>query len=496
MPPSSPTSPGGLNWQRKGLVSILERLHQGDKLQIVVAHRDRLARFGFELIQWLVERNGGAGPGSQSTGRKPRIRTHRRYSRHPPILSLAGSTDSAATARLSKRIRVYPNREQKKTVKLWFDAARWRYNQTIETLRQPDTTANWKKIKTPIIKAIPSHLAPAPYQVKSIAVRDACKAVSNAKIFNTGLKKDQAAGIRLDETFAEPGFRSRKDPHQNSFIPAKAVCPEGPYPKLLGTLKMVEATPEIHRDSRLTLHNGNYYLSIPTPASCDVEDIPDRRQARVAALDPGIRSFMTWYSETDTGHIGRGAFGRIQRLCQHLDDLISRTAKAPRSKRPNMRKAAQRMRNRIQNLIQELHHQTARFLVDRFDLILLPTFETQDMSRRGGRKLRSKSVRSLLTFAHYRFQRFLLWKAWQTGAKALLVNEAYTSKTCSWSGEIVPNLGGAKTNHRQRRHHPRPRHQRSARSVPPRFGRYPRPRKLRGRLSNECCLRSLAKMYW
>ena len=26
----------------------------------MVAHRDRLARFGFELIQWLVERNGGA----------------------------------------------------------------------------------------------------------------------------------------------------------------------------------------------------------------------------------------------------------------------------------------------------------------------------------------------------------------------------------------------------------------------------------------------------
>ena len=93
---------------------------------------------------------------------------------------------------------------------------------------------------------------------------------------------------------------------------------------------MAETTPEIHRDSRLTLHNGNYHLSVPTPATCDAEDIPDRRQARVAALDPGIRSFMTWYSETDTGHIGRGAFGRIQRLCQHLDDLISRTAKALR----------------------------------------------------------------------------------------------------------------------------------------------------------------------
>ena len=50
---------GGLNWKRKGLVSLLERLHRGDKLRIVVAHRDRLARFGFELVQWLAEQNGG-----------------------------------------------------------------------------------------------------------------------------------------------------------------------------------------------------------------------------------------------------------------------------------------------------------------------------------------------------------------------------------------------------------------------------------------------------
>ena len=26
----------------------------------------------------------------------------------------------------------------------------------------------------------------------------------------------------------------------------------------------------------------------------------------------------------------------------------------------------------------------------------------------------------------------------------ILVNEAYTSKTCSWSGEIIQNLGGRK----------------------------------------------------
>ena len=50
---------GGLNFQRKGLVSLLERLHRGDMHRIVVVHRDRLARFGFVLIQWLAEQNGG-----------------------------------------------------------------------------------------------------------------------------------------------------------------------------------------------------------------------------------------------------------------------------------------------------------------------------------------------------------------------------------------------------------------------------------------------------
>lgn len=102
------------------------------------------------------------------------------------------------------------------------------------------------------------------------------------------------------------------------------------------------------------------------------------------------------------------------------------------------------MRNRVKDLIDELHHKAARWLVEHYDIILLPTFETSDMVRCGAQKLRSKSVRSLLTFAHYRFQQFLRWKCWQRGKTLVLVNEAYTSKTCSWSGEIIARLGGRK----------------------------------------------------
>lgn len=49
----------GLNFKRKGIQSILRRIMQGDKFTLIVAHRDRLCRFGIELFQFMLEQNGG-----------------------------------------------------------------------------------------------------------------------------------------------------------------------------------------------------------------------------------------------------------------------------------------------------------------------------------------------------------------------------------------------------------------------------------------------------
>jgi predicted site-specific integrase-resolvase len=48
-----------LNFKRKGLQALLVRLMRGDKLTLVIACRDRLCRFGFELFEYMVEQNGG-----------------------------------------------------------------------------------------------------------------------------------------------------------------------------------------------------------------------------------------------------------------------------------------------------------------------------------------------------------------------------------------------------------------------------------------------------
>ena len=64
------------------------------------------------------------------------------------------------------------------------------------------------------------------------------------------------------------------------------------------------------------------------------------------------------------------------------------------------------------------------------------------MTRRAGRRIRSKTARMMLTLRHHEFRQRLLWKAWQRGVLVMEVGEAYTSKTCSWDGSVKEDLGG------------------------------------------------------
>ena len=50
----------GINFKRKGLQTILDSCLQGVIGEVVIAHRDRLSRFGFELIKCFITKAGGS----------------------------------------------------------------------------------------------------------------------------------------------------------------------------------------------------------------------------------------------------------------------------------------------------------------------------------------------------------------------------------------------------------------------------------------------------
>ena len=188
---------------------------------------------------------------------------------------------------------------------------------------------------------------------------------------------------------------------------------------------------------------------VPEANRVESQDPKSLPSLRVCSLDPGVRTFQTIFDPVNDGgkvyHIGSGDTQRIIRLLQHIDNICSEMAKEKKSKRRcNLRRAMRRRHRRVHNLVSEVHKQLCKFLVTNYDVIILPSFDVSQMVTKDGRKLRRKTVRLMTAWGHYRFKQRLIFKARQYGKKVAIVNEAYTSKTCSCCGEIHKSLGGNK----------------------------------------------------
>jgi IS605 OrfB family transposase len=170
------------------------------------------------------------------------------------------------------------------------------------------------------------------------------------------------------------------------------------------------------------------------------------------SIDPGVRTPFTWYSPTKgTGKIGNRDIGRVVRLCQYMDDLISRmdrlkasSSKRKQRKAKRLAAAVARMRRDIIRLQNEIHRKAIAFFVREFDAIVIPPFEVSNMVSRKTRKITRRTVRNMLGWAHFRFRERLTSKAEEAGVRIIIQNEAYTSKTCSWCGNMQA-IGGSET---------------------------------------------------
>lgn len=209
------------------------------------------------------------------------------------------------------------------------------------------------------------------------------------------------------------------------------------------------------RTTNICFEHGRWFV-------CALEEIETHAGAenqglRVASIDPGVRTFATVFSINKAYKLGDDFYSKkVFPLLLKIDKLISKRQKFLNEKhdfdsqffKNEMKyftKKINKLRNRIDDLISDLHRRVAYFLVKKFDLILLPSFKTKNMSTKIGRKIHSKTVRSMLGLKHYQFQQTMKWMCKKYGKTLQIVNEAYTSKTMSWNGEIKENLGKSKT---------------------------------------------------
>lgn len=355
--------------------------------------------------------------------------------------SLAECTDLDVTQTKSRKIRIYPTQQQKILFKQWFGISRKFYNEAVNWYNNNNNVLSWINLNNIISKELTQdYVKIVPYQIKKIAVRDCYRALKN------GIKKFK----NTNEKF-ELKYRTKKNPKQSCYIPKQALSINGIYHTIANKLNISEywLLNNECQDLRLVKEYNRWYIVIPmklnnTKLSCS----ENQRNNDIVALDPGVRTFITYFSEN--GYFGKigNEFNRILSLQHKIDKLISKhDLEKNVHKKRNIYRNIGRIRGKIKFMVDELHWKTINFLVRNFKIIIMPTFEVSNMVKRSDnnkkRKINKTVVRAMLSYRFYEFGERLSNKCKEYGVTLIRSNEAYTSKTNSFNGEIM-NIGSKK----------------------------------------------------
>lgn len=345
------------------------------------------------------------------------------------------------------------NEEDRVKLSKTFGCVRWTYNQCVHHYRETKKRTSLKDLRALFVKDESEGVTKNPW-LKEVGfdIRD-----DAIKDFRTALKGNFTRLKTGDITSFKMNYRSKKNIKSQTFYVRKRWIEQKKNTIILKLPHMSEIilwsgkTKWRHlflMDCKIQkTWTGEYYLCIPYAYGVDNQDSTKKESLRVCSLDPGVRTFQTVYDATN-GHalqVGPADMGQIKRLCFYLDQLMSKQTKAKNPKvAKNLKRAARRLRTRIQNLVNEVHKQLSKYLATNYDLVLLPKFETSQMVSKKNRKIGSLTARQMMTWAHYRFQQRLLFKCRQHNCRVAIVDESYTSQTCSSCGARDTKLGGKK----------------------------------------------------
>jgi len=203
---------------------------------------------------------------------------------------------------------------------------------------------------------------------------------------------------------------------------------------------------------------GHFHMHVPIATNwVDLPKLKPEKERSVVALDPGVRTFQTFYSPNlDFGGFASGqrGFNKVYDEALKCDKKVSELVKVKDLtfyERSQLLKSKYRSIERVRNLVDDVHKKVAKDLCDNYDTIVLPIFETQKMvsrkTKRGDlkkRKINNKTARSMLTWKHYAFRTYLASKVVMCGKELAIVTEEYTTQCCGQCGKLNKEIGGAK----------------------------------------------------
>lgn len=323
----------------------------------------------------------------------------------------------------SLRVRIYPDKTQKQTLREWFGVRRWIYNKCLSVMKT-GVNPTQEELRKRVVnnnnfEAFNTWMLNYDYDLRDEAMRDFVKNIDSNKA------KGKSFEMR---------YKSKRDHKQSiSVLGKKWNKPKNFYSPVFNPSKLVSSEDlptQLKYTSRLVHTASNkYFLCIPQPTELQSDN---QAHKNMIFIDPGQVDFATCFDPSGKIVVcGEGDSSRIAKLLHWRRKLTSKISKTQKTKtKRRLSIALFRLNEHIDNLVKELHKKLALWLCQNYQTIYIPRLNFHNC-----KNLNKRSRSVLASLQHCEFVNRLIHKSKEfKNCQVIEVNEACTTKTCGNCG--------------------------------------------------------------
>lgn len=350
-----------------------------------------------------------------------------------------------------EKIKMYPDELQKKLLLNWMSTYIKMYNATIKLFKEHrfnknKISLNWRKVRTTYMKNIKKKIlnnsdlkiitgynkkkpkflnTKVNGHILDFAIQDACakykSCLSNFK--NGNIKSFRLRYLKqTKDTMTIKIEKNFIDPIRNTFC--SSVFKD--------SFKFQDdfQLEDVNCDFTIHYNRKTDEFQLLNPIKIDQSN--DHNIHESAGVDPGIRTFLTVFSNTKCVKIGNNLIPTILKYLKKIDKLNNNEC----IKRPNIKKKLiMKYYKKISNLVDDLHWKSINYLTSNFGNVLIGNMSTKSIISNDSRTQLDDNIKRVAQhMSLYKFRTRLAYKCQQKCIGYSDVDEAYTTMTCTKCG--------------------------------------------------------------
>jgi transposase len=263
--------------------------------------------------------------------------------------------------------------------------------------------------------------------IRTSAVKHACNSFKSANTnlkqgnirkFNISYKKkkDNGACMEIPKNFIKKDTNNKLYFTNKKFKDNKFINVSNRIFKNITNL-------QLDHDMKILKYKSNYYLIVPVRVQDDNDLL---KSNRIIGIDPGIKTFLTGFDSNCNiieYNIDYNKLNKLNLKCSNYSKLNKRKRKRTFNKIEINKK----------NLIDEYHWKSIKYILTNYDYIMFGKLDSQGFVKNGKNKKLNIQTNDLKP---YLFRQRLLFKANELNKYVKIINERYTTKTCSNCGNV------------------------------------------------------------